>query len=29
LNFTEINGSSQEIKPIFKVNHEIIDKISD
>jgi hypothetical protein len=28
LNFTEINGPSQEIKPIFKVSNEIIDKVS-
>jgi hypothetical protein len=27
LNFTEINGPSQEIKPIFKVSNEIIDKV--
>jgi hypothetical protein len=28
LNFTEINGFSQEIKQIFKIGNEIIDKIS-
>jgi hypothetical protein len=27
LNFTEVNGSSQEIKPIFKILNEVIDKI--
>ena len=27
-NFTEINGPSQEIKPIFKVCNEIINKVS-
>jgi hypothetical protein len=27
-NFTEINGPSQEIKPIFKVSNEITDKVS-
>ena len=27
LNFTEINGSSQEIKLIFKISNEIIDKV--
>jgi hypothetical protein len=28
LNFTEINGPSQEVKQIFKIGNEIIDKIS-
>ena len=28
LNFTEVNGPSQEVKQIFKIGNEIIDKIS-
>ena len=28
MNFNEINGPSQEIKPIFKLSNEIIDKVS-